>query len=316
MEDDSYSIAAKLITDADAILVMSITLLRVFFFFFFFFFFGGAGMGVDSGLGTFRGKSAKKIPVLEGTGLDFADASDPQWFDDEEKAHFGWSFWKYRYDCYTKNKPHKGYDIIKSWGEKKKKYPMYSYTSNIDGHWIECGVPQERCCEMHGSVRYLQCYLGEKCKINGDKVRDAKDVMKNIKFDKTGKKLTSPLPRCDCGQLLRPNVLMFCDMAQIDPRWDLPSKNYYKWLDTIHKENAKLCIIEIGCGLAIPDVRNCGEMEVARDINTSLIRINLEDFGFETEYLSAKQIQEQTVSLGGVGALEALLKLDKLVDMK
>ena len=34
---------------------------------------------------------------------------------------------------------------------------MFSFTSNIDRHWFEAGVAEDRCWEVHGTVRHLQC---------------------------------------------------------------------------------------------------------------------------------------------------------------
>jgi len=55
----------------------------------------GAGMGVASGLGTFRGVNAGVWPPLKKLGLDFTDLSDPVWF--EKDAALGWSFWFFRF---------------------------------------------------------------------------------------------------------------------------------------------------------------------------------------------------------------------------
>jgi len=70
---DGIEAAAALIRECDALLVCT-----------------GAGMGVDSGLGTLRGKNAGVGPPLLKRGLDFSEVSDPQWFDDD--PHFAWAF--------------------------------------------------------------------------------------------------------------------------------------------------------------------------------------------------------------------------------
>ncbi|CAF4053241.1 unnamed protein product, partial [Adineta steineri] len=84
--------AAELVLSCDAILFTS-----------------GAGMGVSSGLGTFRGIAAGVWPpLLKHPEFDFTDMSNPQWFElpqgNSEKhntANFGYAFWAYRYNAYT-----------------------------------------------------------------------------------------------------------------------------------------------------------------------------------------------------------------------
>jgi NAD-dependent SIR2 family protein deacetylase len=70
--------AAKIIKAADALLINT-----------------GAGMGVSSGLGTFRGKAAGVWPPLAKLGIDFSDMSCPDRF--QEDPTFAWSFWNFRY---------------------------------------------------------------------------------------------------------------------------------------------------------------------------------------------------------------------------
>src|ERR1700722_5620242 len=100
--------AAELILNCNAILFTS-----------------GAGMGVSSGLGTFRGIAAGVWPpLLKHPELDFTDMSNPQWFgkpqgnsDKHDTANFGYAFWAFRYDAYTSAAPHVGYSIAKQWSE-------------------------------------------------------------------------------------------------------------------------------------------------------------------------------------------------------
>lgn len=55
--------------------------------------------------------------------------SNPVWFTKD--PYFGWAFWKFRYDSYTSNLPHQGYNLLKKWAMEKSSY--FSFTSNIDG---------------------------------------------------------------------------------------------------------------------------------------------------------------------------------------
>ena len=133
----------------------------------------GAGMGVSSGLGTFRGIAAGVWPpLLKHPELDFTDMSNPQWFEKPQgnshqhnTANFGYAFWAYRYKAYSSAAPHIGYEIAKKWSELKNVKSSFSFTSNIDGHWLKAGWNKSAFVECHGSVHYMQCVANCKNRI-------------------------------------------------------------------------------------------------------------------------------------------------------
>lgn len=49
-------------------------------------------------------------------------------------------------------KPHDGYRLMMKWGAQKK-HPAFSFTSNIDGHWLDAGMPADHVTECHGMAR-------------------------------------------------------------------------------------------------------------------------------------------------------------------
>eukprot|EP00927_Polykrikos_kofoidii_P047937 TRINITY_DN4220_c0_g1_i1.p1 TRINITY_DN4220_c0_g1~~TRINITY_DN4220_c0_g1_i1.p1 ORF type:complete len:373 (+),score=42.96 TRINITY_DN4220_c0_g1_i1:74-1120(+) len=129
--------AADAIRGADALLVCT-----------------GAGMGVDSGLGTFRGRNAGVWPPLRAMQMDFSEMSCPQWFDTDPRL--AWAFWNFRHQAYTNGTPHAGYGLLAQWGHATR-HGLFSVTSNIDGHWIRTeGVGEERTFECHGAVTHVQ----------------------------------------------------------------------------------------------------------------------------------------------------------------
>lgn len=81
--------AARIVAEADCVLFMS-----------------GAGMGVDSGIGTFRGANAGKWPPLEERNMDFTQMSTPSWFEEDGDPHLAFGFWYWRFQGYTEAKPH------------------------------------------------------------------------------------------------------------------------------------------------------------------------------------------------------------------
>jgi NAD-dependent SIR2 family protein deacetylase len=275
----------------------------------------GAGMGVDSGLGTFRGKNAGVWPPLLRRGMDFSEASDPCWFDDDPQ--FAWSFWKMRHDDYTHAAPHKGYELLRQWSQPKP-HGMFSFTSNIDGHWeVVLGAESARVWEVHGTVRHLQCTDCDGRLARGQAEGFPKwgswptgDALDGLEEDPETDKLAGSLenlPRCrKCAKLARPNVLMFGDWAYETSRCDAQEASYKKWQASVlscgdGSSGRKVAVIEIGAGHAVPTVRM--EAQHAADrFNAPLIRINLE----EPEVSEHQSQPGVSIALGALDALERI----------
>lgn len=115
----------------------------------------GAGMGVDSGLGTFRGVNAGVWPPLKAMDIDFSWMSEPTWFDHDPRL--AWAFWHFRHTAYVHGAPHDGYRILARWGGQMNR-GFFTVTSNIDGHWARTeGVSPEQIYEAHGTLTWMQC---------------------------------------------------------------------------------------------------------------------------------------------------------------
>lgn len=81
--------------------------------------------------------------------------------------------------------------------------------------------------------------------------------------------LKSDFPRCPyCGEIARPNILMFGDGGWLGYRSELQEANLKAWLGSIQRP----VVIEIGAGESIPTVRHFSENQ-----NGFLIRINPTD---------------------------------------
>jgi len=355
----------------------------------------GAGMGVDSGLGTFRGRNAGVWQPLKAMQRDFSEMSCPDVF--EEDARAAWAFWKFRHDAYTQSTPHDGYDILSAWGSQMK-HGCFSITSNIDGHWARTpGVGVERTYEMHGSLTHMQRMDGrgpiwptkaerdyqpmrvapwdltprEPVEIlrrgSGGKGRDGWEGAADLKVGDDGATIVSydadgvggpveaagvrrpgggpdlcrvepgcPLP-CDPtggGAPARPNVLMFGDGSFNSDRIDEQAAQYTHWFDGL-PSTAKLVVVEVGAGTAVPTIRmacdrlvdqwaiasgGCSERAERWTQRSSsprgstsrrhatLVRINLDQ-----SEVGISRGMAQRISIGGMGAREALQKLDARV---
>jgi len=271
---------------------------------------------VASGLGTFRGKAAGIWPPLQKLGIEFPAMSTPSWFNKApgqttKSVNFAWAFWKFRWDAYTKNAPHKGYDILRSWAANKK-FGAFSFTSNIDGHWLACGMPEDRVLECHGAIRFMQCHHQDEqvCK---DAVwpTDPKELEMVVSEETDCVK--EPMPSCmHCKGMARPNVLMFNDYGFIDTRYHKQSANYAKWLQSVGQSKAKVVIIEIGAGTAIPTVRQVAEKQ-ALLLGATLIRINPEAPQIPPEVASRTGKENFSFTQDSLALLEAL---DALIEKK
>ena len=279
----------------------------------------GAGMGVGSGLGTFRGVAAGVWPpLLKHPNLDFTDMSNPSWFNKPQgnnaahnTANFGYAFWAYRYEAYTSAAPHQGYTIANQWSELANVKSSFSFTSNIDGHWIKSGWDASKVIECHGSIDYMQCIKNCSARIwptNG--------ALK-LKVDPTTDCVIDPLPSCpDCAQLARPNVLMFGDWGYFGEHLDEQTARYKQFSRDLSASKGKLLIIELGAGTAVPTVRYESQRSFTDHRWTSnLIRINPQADDALVPASCKRDAKGQALELP-LDALTALTRIDEALKQK
>jgi NAD-dependent SIR2 family protein deacetylase len=193
----------------------------------------GAGMGVDSGLSTFRGTHAKGWKhSVTGKDIDYYDICQGELFDkiDHPDSPEAMKFWNHCRHQYLEATPHEGYHIIMNW-VKSKDY--FVYTTNVDHHWARVGVPNDKLLEIHGSVNKLQC-----CRPRNNECMLLRD------WD------TKICPSCN-GKL-RPNILMFSDRGYVDEH-QAEIKQKYKQFIADNKDK-KVVILTIGAGNAVPTI--------------------------------------------------------------
>jgi NAD-dependent SIR2 family protein deacetylase len=247
--DEKVRLAAEAIKAADALLVTA-----------------GAGMGVDSGLPDFRGTQGfwRAYPVIAKLGLSFEEMANPAWF--REDPDLAWAFYGHRLNLYRKTMPHQGFNQLLEVASSKP-HSYFVFTSNVDGHFQKAGFAPERVVECHGSIRHFQCTAA----CTGE-IWDAEIDIVNIE-ERTFRAL-EPLPECkNCPALARPNILMFGDWSWLSHRTDAQQARFEQWLSELTKSSAKLAVVELGAGSAIPTVRYTSE-RVQNRIGGTLIRIN------------------------------------------
>ena len=247
----------------------------------------GAGMGVDSGLPDFRGNEGfwRAYPPLAQLGIGFSQMANPRWFDrDPELA---WGFYGHRLNLYRATKPHAGFAILKKWADEKS---AYVYTSNVDGQFQRAGLNDV--CEVHGSIHHLQCTTP--CS------RDIWSAQNTtVAVDADTFRALGELPKCpNCGELARPNILMFEDGPWNLGRSLKQEQELTQWLR--ERDKHAITVVECGAGTSIPTVRAFGErLQMG---GASLVRINLR----ESEGPSG------TISID-VGAREALNQIEQTI---
>jgi len=271
MKESAIEEAKKVINDADALLITA-----------------GAGMGVDSGLPDFRGVEGfwRAYPKVKQLGLRFEEMANPQWFEDDPAL--AWAFYGHRLNLYRETTPHRGFKILKALSAQKP-HGSFVFTSNVDGQFQKADFDEDRIMECHGSIHHLQCTRN--CQ---GKIWSANDVTIEISDDFRSQE---PLPKCpECGALARPNILMFGDWKWESRRTDAQSERLQRWLAMLEAQEAKLAIIEMGAGTAVPTVRRTSE-DIAAHFGVPLIRINpRESFGAQIPLaMGALEALEQIV---------------------
>lgn len=251
----------------------------------------GAGMGVDSGLPDFRGPEGfwRAYPPFRALRLRFEEVADPRWF--HEDPALAWGFYGHRLELYRRTAPHEGYAILRRWAAGAPG-GAFVFTSNVDGHFARSGFAQGLILECHGSLDWLQCLHG--C---GAPLFSSRGV--RVDVDARTFRARPPLPACPgCGDLARPNVLMFGDGDWDTTRAREQQTRLGEWMHDRRQNGQGVVVVECGAGTAVPSVRIFGERLVAG--GARLVRINP---------------REPEVPGGGVGiplgARDALTRIDE-----
>ena len=273
--EDAIRAAAEAIREADALV-----------------FAAGAGMGVDSGLPDFRGDQGfwRAYPPYARLGLGFTALANPAWF--RQDPRFGWGFYGHRLELYRATAPHDGFQILQSWAREKSLGAFVS-TSNVDGHFQRAGFDPDRIVEVHGAIDWLQCF--DSC---GAEPFPADEF--SVCVDPTSMKAEGDLPSCpECGELARPNILMFGDADWDGVRTAAQARRFQSWLGSLG--GARLVVVECGAGRAVPTIR-LGSEELVRKYRGMLVRINPRE----------PEVPHGQISLP-IRALEALEAIDEVL---
>lgn len=245
MSDYPYAEAATSIKNATAMVITA-----------------GAGMGVDSGLPDFRGDKGfwNAYPMYERLGLSFVQAANPEHF--ERDPLFGWGFYGHRTNLYRNTIPHSGFSTLQNWINRFQ-LDHFVVTSNVDGQFQRAGFAEERMLEVHGSIHHLQCTVPCSNNIwpNRAVININEETMR-----------AADAPKCPrCQRVARPNILMFGDYSWLHQRTSAQEDNFDRFLEK--NRNAKIVVVEMGAGSAIPTIRHLSE-RLGQNQRVKVLRIN------------------------------------------
>lgn len=238
---DSFQRCANLFEHADGLLITA-----------------GAGMGVDSGLPDFRGPEGfwRAYPALGQRGIGFSQIANPAAFRDDPTL--AWGFYGHRLNLYRGTRPHEGFKILRKIADLLPQ-GAFIFTSNVDGQFQLSGFRENQVCEYHGSIHHMQCENG--CMADIWSAAEFNPIV-----DEAQCRLISELPRCPyCGDVARPNILMFSDWNWLNYRKEMQEARLKGW----RRRVLRPVIIEIGAGSQIPSVREFNQMQ-----DCPVIRIN------------------------------------------
>ncbi|NMB41379.1 MAG: NAD-dependent deacetylase [Firmicutes bacterium] len=252
----SFQEAAKAIREANTLVITA-----------------GAGIGVDSGLPDYRGDKGfwKSYPMYESLGINYYDAANPVHFSDDPA--FGWGFYAHRIDLYRRTVPHHGFRLLQGWIKKGEK-DYFVVTSNVDGQFQKAGFPEDKIYEIHGSIHHLQC-----CTPCSEDVWENTDY---IAVDLTTMRAEKVLRCSRCGNISRPNVLMFGDFSWVGNRSDMQRNNYHAFLKECR---FPVVVVEMGAGKAISTIRHMSE-GLGASHKALVVRINPRDYHISPPHIS------------------------------
>jgi len=229
MPYDNIKQAKQAIQDCNAILIIA-----------------GAGMSVDSGIFTYRGTNGIwENSIQIGNELYRYDeiSSLNMWNKYPELA---WGFKSNFYKMIQDHEPHEGYYTLLNHIQKKLHNNYFICTSNIDNYFERAGFDSKKIYEVHGTMKYLQC-MDKKCSIRNG-IIEAQPITIPPFDPKTF--IAYNMPKCPhCKNILRPNVSMFGDYNFYGKLYEHARKRMEIWLNEVNKNDQKLLILEIGCGI-------------------------------------------------------------------
>lgn len=176
-------------------------------------------------------------------------------------------FYAHRLNMYRETMPHEGYsNLLKKIESHGLDYHVM--TTNVDGHFIKAGYDPKRVFERHGSIHHYQCSDWQCANREGLSEAPAS-------LNSTSSLCPSFVPKCSaCGEVMRPNILMFNDYNMLQSRCDEQEVRYRRWINGKMERDKRVLILEIGAGPGIPSLRIEHNQRLMNDPEWFGIRVN------------------------------------------
>lgn len=226
----------------------------------------GAGMSVDSGVPTYRGKDANSesacAMALKAHDITYEYIMRPIMFD--KRPNLAWAFCGAQYNLYGNIPPHQGHTQLLKLLQQKQDY--FVVTSNVDSAFKKAGYDPERIYEIHGRVEKLQCH-------HCNTTWDYDGIIFDVDIDNLT--LHSPIPTCVCcGNTARPNVMLFGGREFVNAETTAQAVKFTSFMHKYDKGNHNILILEFGAGEGVPTIRIMGEFIHERVPGAKLVRVN------------------------------------------
>lgn len=195
----------------------------------------------------------------------------------------------------TKHNEGKILEAYRNLYEMLRDKDYFIITTCIDENIKKVGFDENRLVEPCGNYERFQC--SAKCNNKLYPTEEFTNLVNQALLDGVG--LDSlDIPKCpDCGKPLAFNNIL-CESNYLEEGYQLQWKNYTKWLQmTLNK---KLCIIELGVGMNLPNIIRWPFEKVAfYNQKASFFRVN------ETLYQMTEELSSKGISIG-VNAIDFL----------
>jgi NAD-dependent deacetylase len=189
----------------------------------------GAGMSAESGIPTFRGPGGLwENHRAEDLATPGAFARDP---------HLVWRWYEWRRELIRNAEPNEGHRAV----ARLEQHPALQVdvvTQNVDGLHTRAG--SRNVIEIHGNITQVRCLAEQD-------VRDATEPFATLP------------PHCECGSLLRPNVVWFGEA--------LPPHAWERAAELVSR--ADLVLIVGTSGVVYPAAGLIGFLEGGRSIEVN-----------------------------------------------
>lgn len=190
----------------------------------------------------------------------------------------------YEFEAFDKAIPHVGYSFLKNLEKEKNLFVM---TTNIDNLFLKAGFNEDSIYECHGNYSNRLC--------------------KNCDILYKNKKEMWECPTCE--RELIPHFIKIGKPGEFD--YDFlkeGEKRLKKWMDDC---NNCFTILEVGCGIQVPVLRDYSEMLIESKKNVTLIRVN-PSYPYYNQDKMDNNENDKKVSILKMGILDFIKNIENI----